>query len=373
MALDPAIPRSRRALLAGALGGLAAIVVAAIERPTSVSAGSDGDVVLGVDNTSATTTKLRNPSTLATALIGAGATAVGVEGTSLSNTGVRGRSASGPGVDGASETGIGVMADGGGAGVVANSPSGTAVEAHTFSGTAVRAFTAEGKAAVFATNENRDTAYPAIAGVTWFGGPAVMGIYSEDVSAPIVGVKGPARTGVYGATGGADDAPPSAGTTGVWGEAAGGRGVYGRTYSGRGVVGEATASNGATYGIYGKVVSSDGRAVHGDAPSGTGVRGATLGGTAGAFYATSGYAIRSSGRVRFDRTSGIAVIKAGQRSVTVAPGFDLATTSFVLLTPRGDLGGRRLWYTVDAAANSFTIRTSSAVSVVIGVGWLVLG
>jgi len=373
MALDPAVPRTRRALLAGAVGGLAAVVVTAIDRPTSVSAGSDGDVVLGADSTASTTTKVRNPTTLATALVGAGATALGVEGTSVSNIGVRGRSTSGTGVNGTSDTGVGVTAEGGAGGVVANSPSGTAIEALTFSGTAVRAFTAEGKAAVFATNENRDTAYPAIAGVTWFGGPAVMGIYSEDVSAPIVGAIGPARTGVYGVTGGSDDGPPTQGTTGVWGEASGGRGVYGRTYSGRGVLGEAMAPSGATYGVYGKVSSPDGRAIHGDAPTGTGVRGATLGGTAGAFYATSGYAIKSSGRVRFDRASGIAVIKAGQRSITVNPGFDLATTSFVLLTPRADLGSRRLWYTVDAAANTFTIKTSSAMSGSVGVGWLVLG
>jgi hypothetical protein len=373
MAIDPGVRRTRRALLAGVVGSVVASVVTAIDRPSLVRAGTDGDVVLGADNTSSVTTKVRNPTTVSTALTGAGASAIGVEGTSLTNIGVRGRSTSGPGVNGTSDSGVGITADGGAAGVLASSTSGTAVEALSSGGTAVRAFTAEGKAAVFATNENRDTAYPAIAGVTWFGGPAVMGIYSDDVSAPIVGATGPPRTGVYGVTSGADDAPPSHGTTGVWGEASGGRGVYGHSYSGRGVVGEAMAPTGTTYGVYGTVVSPDGRAVNGYAPDGTGVRGSTSGGTGGAFYASTGYAIKASGRVKFDRSSGIAVINAGQRSVKVAPGFDLGATSIVFLTPRADIGSRRLWYSVDPVANSFTIMASTAVGASISVGWLIVG
>jgi hypothetical protein len=50
---------TRRALLAAAAGAAAASVAAAIDRPSIVRAGSDGDVVLGSQNTSMTETLMR--------------------------------------------------------------------------------------------------------------------------------------------------------------------------------------------------------------------------------------------------------------------------------------------------------------------------
>lgn len=93
----------------------------------------------------------------------------------------------------------------------------------------------------------------------------------------------------------------------------------------------------------------------------------------GRFDAVSGYALQTVGRLRIDKASGIATIAAATSSVVVAPGLDVTAASFVLLTPRADLSARRLWYTIDAAANQFTIRVSSPVAANVTVGWLMLG
>ena len=51
--------RTRRALLAAAAGAAAASVAAAIDGPSIIRAGSDGDVALGGENTSLTETLMR--------------------------------------------------------------------------------------------------------------------------------------------------------------------------------------------------------------------------------------------------------------------------------------------------------------------------
>src|SRR6476660_6444604 len=50
MAIDTKVPPTRRAVLAGGIGGLAALVAAALGRVDPVLAGTDGDVVLGARN-----------------------------------------------------------------------------------------------------------------------------------------------------------------------------------------------------------------------------------------------------------------------------------------------------------------------------------
>ena len=58
MATDLNASRTRRSFLAAATGAAAATVVSAIERPIPVRAGTDGDVVLGAENTSTTPTTI---------------------------------------------------------------------------------------------------------------------------------------------------------------------------------------------------------------------------------------------------------------------------------------------------------------------------
>jgi hypothetical protein len=85
-------------------------------------------------------------------------------------------------------------------------------------------------------------------------------------------------------------------------------------------------------------------------------------GTGGYFTATTGTALRVVGRVEVDRASGVAMITATRSSVTVTPGLDISSSAFVLLTSKGNLGGRCLWCTADTAANTITIRVSSAIT-----------
>jgi hypothetical protein len=99
---------SRRALLAGALGGIAAWAASAVGRAGLVRGGVDGDVILGIDNGASTTTKITNLITSQTVLWGASSSGVGVYGSSSSNNGVWGTSDSSSGVYGLSTSGTGV-------------------------------------------------------------------------------------------------------------------------------------------------------------------------------------------------------------------------------------------------------------------------
>jgi hypothetical protein len=58
MAIESEVPRSRRAVLAAALGAGGALVASALAQPIPVRAGTDGDVVLGADNSATATTAL---------------------------------------------------------------------------------------------------------------------------------------------------------------------------------------------------------------------------------------------------------------------------------------------------------------------------
>jgi hypothetical protein len=100
---------SRRALLAGALGGLGALAAGAIGRVNPVRAGTDGDVVLGTGNAATTTTSITNSTNDNDVLSGISTgLGNGVSGSSHSNSGVRGTSYSFPGVYGASTLSNGV-------------------------------------------------------------------------------------------------------------------------------------------------------------------------------------------------------------------------------------------------------------------------
>jgi hypothetical protein len=134
--------------------------------------------------------------------------------------------------------------------------------------------------------------------------------------------------------------------------------VYGSTGYGTGVYGSSTTGD-AVWGV-----TSDGVGMHAWTTNGTGVE-------AGSEHAL---ALHTWGRVKFEKVSGIATIRAGHTSVTVSPGagVDIIKASFVLLTPRSDLHGRRIWYTLNLLANTITIHLSSAAGSSVQVGWLLL-
>jgi len=102
---------TRRALLAGALGGIGAWATSAIGRASPVRA-ADGDFVrVGNSYTGANETRITIPTGSVTALIGeSNASGGGVEGISDTGIGVYGFSNSGWGLNGYSGSGIGVNA-----------------------------------------------------------------------------------------------------------------------------------------------------------------------------------------------------------------------------------------------------------------------
>ena len=154
MSNEMTAPRSRRALLAAAAGAAAATLVSAIERPASVRAGTDGDVVLGDFNETTKTTEISNSSGgdgfrgtsggngAADGVVGLSSTGVGVFGgsrngatgtTHRNQIGVRGwashEAGTSIGVLGDSYAGIGVKGESGsGTGVLATSTTGTALD-----------------------------------------------------------------------------------------------------------------------------------------------------------------------------------------------------------------------------------------------------
>ena len=274
MAIDTSIPRSRRALLAGGIGGLAALVASALGRSEDARAGRDGDVVLGGNNWAVSTTWITNFDNDSTVLEVTSAHGGGVA--------VHGRSGSSSGVWGLSSTSYGVV--------------GGSTQASGLAGWSRGGFT----------------------GVVGYSG-------LDSVPAP------PPKTGVYGCALQDDTAV----------------GLRGRSTIGRGVFGQATT----------------GRGVHAYATSGTAVHAVS----------DHGYALRTHGRIKPEQVSGIATIAAGTAFKDVVLGVDVTSSSFVLLTPRGNLGGRSLWYTVDATNDRFTIRVSTPVTSNLTVGWLLLG
>ena len=90
--MDETTPRTRRAVIAGAVGGTAALAVAALGHPEVVRAGVDGDVVLGEMNTSGTSTIVRVTTPGEYAVQGQASattgTSIGVAGSSKSPAGV---------------------------------------------------------------------------------------------------------------------------------------------------------------------------------------------------------------------------------------------------------------------------------------------
>jgi hypothetical protein len=273
---------SRRAILAGALGGVGAWALGAIGRAPAVRAADDEAMLVGGEYAASTVTSLTNNSNTNTVFRAESNTGVAIWGSGLQ--GVVGTSGPGAGVQGGSESSYGVYGH------------------------------SDTNRGVFGIS-NSDT-FAAIEGRASNGNTAVMA-YSGS-SAPIGGIS---ATGVYGL---ADDGSTS-------------RGVVGASPAGQGVRGETTSG----VGLYGT--------------------------------ADSGYAIRGSGRVRFDRVSGVARIPAGSTSVKVTPGLNVVSSSFALLTPKTNIGSYSLWFTTNTTANTLTIHMSHTRSTGTWVAWLLVG
>jgi hypothetical protein len=273
MAIDTTTPRSRRAVIAGALGGALASLGLFVKAP-EVRAGTDGDVVLDATNTAAATTVINGDQ---------------------SNPVFRVANADEDAVQGISANGVGLLGGSGDTSFPSPIEASTGVFGISVDGHGVYAASDTNTALYAATNA---TDVPAIVGE------------SDSGDGPI-GVFGHGRIGVQGNGFLASAAPAVVDGSGVHGH--GGVGVYGSTVQGTGVFGRSGAVDvpfGNTtvraitgvYGFSGHDANATGVAgettvgvgTHGIATSGVGVRGQT----------TSGVAVKA------DTTSGTAVLAA---------------------------------------------------------------
>ena len=131
-------------------------------------------------------------------------------------------------------------------------------------------------------------------------------------------------------------------------------GILGETESleGTGVLGTANALTGSSWGVYGEANSAGGIGV--------------------VAWNNEGIALRAQGRARFS-TSGVATITAGSTLKMIHPGVNILTSSFVLLTPKTNIGSRALWFTTSVLNDTFTIHISSPRSTATKIAWLLLG
>jgi len=181
--------QTRRQLLTGGTGALAAILAAEAIAPAPAQAGVDGDVVLGEQNSTDRTTSIDNLTTHFPVLSCTSNTGIGVsgfssqgvaiDGDSKTGDGVRGNSDhAGRGVFGTSNTGDGVRGESSaGIGVhgIGDGVS-TGVQGVSTRGTGVAGFSDTGTA-VFALNASR--AQSAVSGQNLGSGPGVSG-FSKD-------------------------------------------------------------------------------------------------------------------------------------------------------------------------------------------------
>jgi hypothetical protein len=116
-------------------------------------------------------------------------------------------------------------------------------------------------------------------------------------------------------------------------------------------------------------------AVRGEAKKGVGVRGQATTGTGVLGTATSGWALRTLGKVKLEKSAGLATIATGTKSVTVTPGIDLTPTTAVHSTMQGSAGGTTTVHrvSVNSTTNQFTIYLTANSIYNVNVAWLILG
>jgi hypothetical protein len=212
---------SRRALLAGALGGLGAWAASAIGRTSQARAANGDPVIVGVTtNTGTSVTKITNTDPGETAIWGLASNATGI------GVGVRGEAtAPGYGVYGTCATGWGVFGNStSNYGVHGHSTSSHGVHGQSNSGVGVYA-SSSSNIGVYGTSTSDVGVYgsstatdqPAAFGWSYGTGTGVQGYSGTNPPAA------PSKTGVFGY------AAQDANAVGVRGESTNGFGVYGKT------------------------------------------------------------------------------------------------------------------------------------------------
>jgi trimeric autotransporter adhesin len=264
-----AVARSRRALLAGAAGSLAALLAARLVRPDPTAAAAGDPLILGATNVAGTAnTTVQTSSTGSALLVTQNGTGTALRGSALGggSTAIAGffTATNGTGISGvtAGSTSIGVYG---------------ASDAAAFGGgAAIRAAGQHNHGLVATTSDSQADAVRAVHGGN---GTAVRATAANGVAVQALGATGVAAeaTGTS-ANGVAGLASSAAGGTGVRGEtlSPAGRGVHGianvgvATDTPIGVLGETTTPDGI--GVQGNATAG-GTGVQGDSPGSIGVRG----------------------------------------------------------------------------------------------------
>lgn len=354
MAIDTVTPRSRRAVLFGALGATVAAAASVIGRSEGARA-ADGDTVLlgkapsDGDNQATATTKMSTTTGDGLFALTSDTTGAGLHGKTTAATG----------------PGFGVFGE-----MASGDDFAAAIYGHATS----------------------TTGY-------------VIGVQGQSEGAIGSGIAGYA-TSTSGFTIGAEGDAVSPDGAGVWGwnsaSGTGATGIVGADYHdtvsvarNTGVLGVASDATGDTIGVMGRAVSTGGTGVigvigpdnlapsantgvYGQSDTGTSVWGATTSGTGGRFQTSApqtGTALRAIGRVRFDHSVGIATVPSGQIKVVVTPGLALGSASAVVATLQGSAGGTTTvrYVAVNAAAHTFTIFLTKATTASVKVAWHVFG
>jgi hypothetical protein len=302
-----AAPRSRRSLLAAAMGGLAGAAAAALGRPGPARAAAGDPLVIGLHNYGGTdATRLDTTSS-------GGAFWMTQYG---SGSGLRGDSVNGHGgvFTSAHQDRFGLLAQH----TAATGGGGAAISADGGKNPAISATTAGGASAISAINNGTAVqpsgvnAYGTYAGVHASG--ATYGVYASGTDA-VYGVSNSGRgingyssvgTGVQG-FGGETNSHASA--IGVFG--------YSASDAGTGVSGQATAGSGTTYGVKGSSSSPNGYAVYGLGP-GVAIYGISQGefgvGVEGTGSGSSGHGVAGSITSDSATASGVYGASAGSNS-----------------------------------------------------------
>ncbi|MDP9225072.1 MAG: hypothetical protein M3P18_14730 [Actinomycetota bacterium] len=332
--------RSRRDVIAGVAGAVGVVAAQSILGAEAAYAGSDGDVVLGVDNQSTS-----------------GAT--GVQTTNI--TGLHGRSTNitGSGVFGEAlnGSGIGVHGTGAQSGVVGDGQDDGVVGHGDFNGVFGSSDLGGSGVGVNGSNSSGD------------GG---VGVRGSATGAGSEGVFGRGNTGVHGVS-------PATGGVGVRAQADNGTAVLA---SGGSRAVDATGFDDGGVAIAGLHAGQGGIGVRGEgAVAGTFGRSATVtgaygeGGLIGVHAVSlqpggSGVGLRVDGRSVF-RTAGIATVPSGANKVTVALA-GVTSTDMVLATVQQG-GGFYVKY-AKAGNGQFTIQINTAPTspTTVKVAWFVL-
>ena len=335
--VGPPARRTRRQLLVGGTGALAAVLTGEALARSAPAAAADGDpVILGQDNTTTNGTSITNDFSgdnafaLEVAAFGA-TTAVGLSGVSDSGTGVRGAATSGDGVHGLSTSGNGVSgASGKGIGV--SGVSGGTLPAVTV-GYGISGVTASVSGA-------------GVIGENPAGGVGVLGNSAGGVG--VSGIASGGGTGVAGAGG------PNGGD-GVSGISNTGNGVSGFSDTGPGVFGVNSGPSAAVIGAN----SGSGIGVKGECTAGIGV------------LAQGATALSVAGRAVFSH-SGVLTIAAGKSSATKTR-VALTPASLVLATAQQDQPGVWVRSAVPhVSGRSFTVHLSKPAPTRTSVAWFVV-